>query len=79
MVLKMWYISDGSLQNGGPILTVWNESDRHEFILSLFEDIGLSVTWQNSNNDVYIRKKSQDDFFDYIGEPVPGFEYKWNY
>lgn len=78
-ILKMWYVSDGSLSNSGPIFTCWNESHRKDFLLSLFEDIGLSVTWQSANNDIYIRKESQDNFFEYIGEPVPGFEYKWGY
>jgi len=77
-ILKMWYICDGTLSNDGPKITCWNESNRSNFIVSLFDDVGLSVTWQSGNNDVYIRKESQKDFFNYIGSPPPGFEYKWN-
>jgi len=76
-ILKMWYISDGSLSDSGPIITCWNESERSNFLMSLFSEIDLDVTWQSGNSNIYIRKSSQQDFFEYMGSPVPGFEYKW--
>jgi len=79
-ILKMWYIGDGSLKNGThPIITCWNESNRPDFLLSLFNDIGLNTTWQSGNNDIYIKKESRGKFFEYIGSPLPGYEYKWDY
>jgi len=74
--LRMWYVTDGSL-NGSALITCWNESHRSDWLLSLFEEIGLDATLQESNNNIYIKKSSYHEFFDYMGEAPPGFKYKW--
>lgn len=72
--LKMWYVSDGNLEDT-PKITSVNEEDRPEYIIELFEDVGITVTMPDSR--IRIASSDAGKFFQYIGEPVPDFEYKW--
>lgn len=81
VALKMWYVSDGGLNwnpSGNPYVTIGcrNELDRPDFIKSLFADIGFDA--RCSSDTIRILGLERDQFFEYIGEPIPGFEYKWS-
>lgn len=78
-ILKMWYICDGSFANSRyPVVYSSNEKDRKEFILDMFKDTPLNPSFHNGGGGAIQFKTSESDtFFEYIGEPVPGFEYKW--
>lgn len=83
LVLKLWYCTDG----GKSVDKRWkkkeyariaskNESDRKEFILSLFDELPFDANWNDEYRFTFGRKGSYD-FWDYIGDPLPGYEYKW--
>ncbi len=83
MALKMWYVCDGTkkvdddLTNGSPRLSIGcsNENDRQEYINNLFDDIGVSPTW--AEHYFTFRCEDSSELWEYMGTPVPGFEYKW--
>lgn len=83
--LAMWYVSDGGLDwsNGaaGVMIkfTSLNESERPQAIESMLEGCGFTVQHGKSSKNFHIPHREIDDFFEYIGDPVPGFEYKWAY
>ena len=82
MILKVWYACDGSLVEG-------NRSDYYEARISasneregnleaLFEDTPLNPTvYRNTNVEIVFGANEREAFFEWVGEPVPGFEYKW--
>lgn len=76
LILKMWYVTDGGRSNGYPRITSINESDRPNYLLSLFDGLPFGVTWDGTK-DIQINSNDVDSFYNYIGEPVPGFKYKW--
>lgn len=78
-VLKMWYVCDGSFVDSRyPVIYSSNENDRKGFVLSLFDDINLNPSFTKSGGGAIQFKTSESrKFFNYIGEPVSGFEYKW--
>lgn len=78
-ILKMWYVCDGSFSNSSyPVVYSSNEKDRKKFILDMFKDTKLNPSFHNGGGGVIQFKTSESDaFFEYIGEPIPGFEYKW--
>ena len=75
-VLKNWYVTDGHLTNKYeyPSIRCWNERNNTEKVLSYFEDIPLTTTFSSGTIRFPGEKRN---FFDYIGEPLPDFEYKW--
>jgi hypothetical protein len=83
LILKLWYCTDG----GKSVDNRWNkkeyarissknEADRKEFILSLFDDLPFEANWNDKFRFTFGRKGSYK-FWDYIGKPLPGYEYKW--
>lgn len=78
IALKMWYLSDGNLKwdtNSCVEISSVNESSRPHVVESLFSNIGFDVT--NVGKMFRLKTSQTKDFFEYIGGPVPGFEYKW--
>lgn len=79
-IAKMWYIGDGSLRQREPNpnvqITSVNESDRGNWLCDLFRDVGFNPSY-NGNNLVFGVADSKR-FLEWLGDPVPGFEYKWN-
>ena len=74
--IKMWFIGDGNLRRDGRCrISCANEMEHPEVSNMLFDYIDIGISW--SNHEIYIDKSQTSDFFDYIGDPVPGFEYKW--
>lgn len=79
VTLKSWYVSDGGLQWSSDTsivkFTSKNESGRPEAIIGSLEKHGFSAS--NSGEIFYLKTNDTKHFFDLIGDPVPGFEYKW--
>jgi len=83
LIAKVWYCCDGGLSFGGhytthatPSFGVTNEKDRLDFIKSLFDDVPVQVRTE-SRGIVAISADDRDSFLEWMGDPLPGFEYKW--
>jgi len=77
---KMWYCSDGGLSWARRPYVAFgthNEAGRPEFLKALFEEHGFDPVW----SDPLLRFTNDDtgDVLDWMGDPIPGFEYKWVY
>lgn len=77
LILKTWYVTDGTISNGYPRIAASNESDRPEYLCSLFNDLPFDVKF-DGEKDIQVDANDTEDFFNYIGSPPPGFEYKWS-
>jgi len=82
--LKHWFVCDGTLDisNSCPLASISlnNERGNKEKICSLFDKTPINdYVWAEYDTDVEIRfnKQGTKTFFDYIGDPISGFEYKW--
>lgn len=86
-MVKMWFVSDGNCKRGkGNVqptvrLTVPNFVDQKDSILSLFSNCGFSPSWYNHSRkqDETLRFSVEESktLCDWMGDPPPGFEYKW--
>lgn len=77
---KFWYLSDGYLdigQWGRPRAEIKarNENDRTEFLLDLFREHGFDPLY--IRNEIRFTCDDTEDLIEWMGEPPPGFEYKW--
>jgi hypothetical protein len=77
---KLWYASDGYLdvgQWGRPRLEIKarNENDRTEFLLDLFREHGFDPLY--IRNEIRFTCDETEQLIEWMGEPPPGFEYKW--
>lgn len=82
-VLKMWYVGDGDMSTDDrwntkhyARITCLNEMDRQEKINNLFQNLSFQPNWNDGPRFTFGLDGSKE-FWDYIGDPVPGFEYKW--
>jgi len=80
--LKIWYVSDGCLSWSTDstcyvVFSSQNESDRPGEIICALEKYGFTVG--QSSENFRLSTSNTEDFFELIGDPVPGFEYKWAY
>jgi len=86
-VLKHWYVGDGCYEKDGRRISIGisNEIENTEKISKYFTDLGLP---EPSNYDirennysgygiVYWTVEDSPKLWDYMGEPLPDFEYKW--
>lgn len=76
LILKMWYVTDGGRSNGYPRITAANEDNREKYLCSLFNPLPFRVKW-DGEKDIQINSNDVDGFYQYIGSPPPGFDYKW--
>lgn len=79
-VAKYWYASDGTVNwmrthSARIAFTCRNEQDRERFMLSLFDRAGFEA--KRSKHMYYLSVRESEDFLDWMGSSVPGFEYKW--
>lgn len=80
-ILKMWYVCDGGVKwvesRDDYTIRIGNvtQSHRVEYFEDLFSEIGMNPTITSSG--IGFDLSDTERFFDYIGSPVPGFEYKW--
>lgn len=77
---KFWYLSDGYLDVGRwgrPRIEIKtrNENDRVDYVLSLFEDVGFSPVFRR--NELRFTCDDTERLVSWMGDPAPGFEYKW--
>jgi hypothetical protein len=75
---KVWLCCDGSVSHtNGKRINIYssNESDRPEYLKSLLDE--FNPTWIESSSCLRINASNYNGFFDWIGNPLPGFEYKW--
>lgn len=92
ITLKHWYVCDGHYKNTGGddyiTISMSNEIKNTEKIESYFERSGLpSPTWQKGTSvlkGVEFPRcvarwtvSESEELFSYMGDPIPGFEYKW--
>jgi hypothetical protein len=77
--MKMWYVGDGHIQetSGRPRIAIGcsNEFDRQQMLSSLFETFGVSPSYYSEA--AWLSADETEQFLDYIGDPVAGFENKW--
>lgn len=91
-VLKHWYCGDGSYNNKSNkyiSISCANERGNKEKIEKMFNNVGFSVAyWHEStryNNgyegtvsaNIAFDVTTTKELFEYMGDPLPDFEYKW--
>lgn len=79
ITLKVWYCCDGSfVQNEYPVIYSSDQSDVRDSVLSLFDDIDVNPSFTDGGGGtIQFKRDDCTNFFEYVGEPPPGFEYKW--
>jgi len=80
-ILKHWYACDGSLnthENSGSIeISAKNERDNLEDMKDSFSNEGLPEPELYGYGYLNFDVESSKLLLEYMGEPLPGFEYKW--
>jgi hypothetical protein len=81
LIAKMWYVCDGGLnksesQRYTVQIACKDQKDRGDKIIELFDEVGFTAKWAGSQ--IYLRASDSQDFLEWIGDPVPGYEYKWD-
>lgn len=80
IIAKLWYLCDGYLDFGRwgrPRIEIKSPNERKNpaYLISLFERIGLHpVYWRN---ELRFTCDDTERLIDWMGDPPPGFEYKW--
>jgi len=78
-ILKNWFVCDGTYSTHGGCnrieITATNEINRFDNIVSMFKDIGFDA--RTSGNTIYFSNSESQNVFNYMGNPLPGFERKW--
>lgn len=80
-IAKIWYVCDGTLTLYETSIRPWavfytsNEGHRREYLKGLFEEVGFSPRF--TDESVYFGVDETQSLLEWMGEPVPGFEYKW--
>jgi hypothetical protein len=87
LTLKHWYCGDGTLHTQGHIrISATGFYDNKETVESLFTNEGLPSpsNWNTSSSSlvkksaaIVFTKNDTRALFDYMGEPVIGYKYKW--
>lgn len=85
VVMKHWFACDGTREeyDAASIKTV-NEATSQEKIGAMFERAGIDVggLHQYTSNgeekcNIHFGVDEAEELWEYMGEPVPGYEYKW--
>lgn len=80
--LKHLYVCDGNLSPHGNIrISMVNERENKDKVEKYFEDIGFGVhSWVDYDNVCYAKFSigKSEDMLEYMGDPIPGYEYKWD-
>lgn len=79
-IAKYWYVCDGTVNwmrnySAKVQFTSKNEADREEFIIDLFDRAGFTV--KRNRHMYYFSVSESKSILDWMGAPLPGFEYKW--
>lgn len=82
-ILKMWYVGDGSLSTDDrwrtkhyAEISCYNEIDREDKLDSLFDNLDFQPNMDINGKYIFSLEGSKK-FWSYIGDTVPGYEYKW--
>jgi len=84
-VLKHWYCGDGYWHNSGSNshiqIAMANEVDNTEKVDQMFRNVGLPTPSNYSISETYcdanFTVEQSKELWEYMGEPLPDFEYKW--
>lgn len=90
LVMKLWYVGDGSFHerqgNRKSRIEISAQEQllnhgRTEYIQGLFTDLGFNPTFDSKKKPKTVRipLDERQEFFDYIGDPLPGYNNKWPY
>lgn len=76
LLVKIWYAGDGSLVDNGSgskYYRIYNCSQSLKKIIGWFQSMGFNPTKQGTS----VAFTEDSGFIEWLGEPVPGYEYKW--
>lgn len=78
-VLKHWYVGDGNYNNDSKVIKICcsNEYDNWGKLVNYFKDVGLPEPKDYNQKSICFNKEDSGVLFEYMGEPLPGFRYKW--
>ena len=80
-ILKHWYVGDGNLQRNNRIrIATVNEINSKKKIEKIFLRSGLpepDYWWEGKGSYMAWNEKGTKVLFNYMGNPLPGFEYKF--
>lgn len=84
ITMKVWYCGDGGLQwpNGNSeyalsTIRCCNEKSRLDRLVDMIEDSTPLTCRTGKSGRIIFPRSVTKDFLEYIGNPVPGMEYKW--
>lgn len=83
LIAKVWYCCDGCVHgcyNGNDYrphiqFSVTSQIEREDLLVRMFEDVGFDVSLSGEN--LYAIADESERIWEWLGEPLPGFEYKW--
>lgn len=80
-IVKHWYVCDGHLVDRDDVrpiavFGITNEYNRSDKLEQMFIEQGIDANTTKSKN-LQIGVDHTEKFFEYIGNPVEGFKYKW--
>jgi len=80
MIAKCWYVSDGTIltpDHARPTarLTSRKPDDVKDKMKKMVEDAGFTVKW--SSTQLFFKADETEKFLNWMGEPLPGFNYKF--
>lgn len=80
LILKMLYVSRGRLHwvDGGVNIAIQSQQVVH-LLRQLFDEKGWEYSTVKGRPRIYLNRPYTKQFFEYLGEPSTGFEYKWEY
>ncbi len=84
LITKMWYVCDGDLTEDTRYtgtrsrarISNFDQKNQIDLIRELFEKAGIKFT--EAENGFRFSADQTEELLEYMGEPPPGFEYKWN-
>lgn len=84
ITLKHWYCGDGHYNNAGSNrhiqLAMSNEMENTDKVSRIFDRADFTTSNYNVQDtvcDLTFTVDETERLFEYMGEPLPGFEYKW--
>lgn len=75
--LKMWYVADGGTMDGRPFIRIDSQKEQVKALQKAISKTGIKPSIVDQGKQLNILNDDRNKFFEYIGAPVPGFEYKW--
>ena len=80
-VLKHWYVGDGHYDdkntNNYISIGMYNEIENTEKVSQYFTNVGLPEPSNYTADEAVWTVEDSYTLWDYMGEPLPDFEYKW--